>query len=43
LKACTNPITSPPSTAPGRLPIPPSTAAVKAIRPTRNPSCSGCS
>src|SRR4029453_1198818 len=38
LNDSTNPITSPPSTAPGRLPIPPRTAAVKAIRPTRKPS-----
>jgi hypothetical protein len=34
----TTPITIPPSIAPGRLPMPPSTAAVKASIPDRNPS-----
>ena len=37
LNASMNPITSAPRTAPGRLPIPPSTAAVNAISPTRKP------
>src|SRR6185295_17722891 len=35
--ASTIPITNPPSTAPRMLPIPPSTAAVKALMPARNP------
>src|SRR5262249_59732816 len=35
--ASSNPSPSPPRMAPGMLPIPPSTAAVKALRPGRNP------
>ncbi|MNF75866.1 hypothetical protein D3C84_579570 [compost metagenome] len=36
--ASATPNTSPPSMAPGILPMPPSTAAVKAFRPTRKPA-----
>ncbi|MCY1457563.1 hypothetical protein D9M71_748690 [compost metagenome] len=36
--ASATPNTSPPSMAPGMLPIPPNTAAVKALRPTRKPA-----
>jgi hypothetical protein len=37
LAAATTPIIKPPKKAPYRLPIPPSTAAVNAIKPPRNP------
>ena len=37
LKAWIRPIVTAPSTAPLRLPIPPSTAAVNAIRPSSKP------
>ena len=37
LNAWMKPMQSAPSTAPGRLPIPPSTAAVNAISPSEKP------
>ena len=37
VKDSTRPITMPPSTAPGIMPMPPSTAETKAFRPSREP------